>query len=112
MQIVEEDRDRVLACRKRAQEFLKCQRESILRFGRPELRYARLRPDDELELGDDIDEDSAVRADATEEAALPARERLPRRREHVAHDLAKCLPEGCIRNTSTERFELAFDEIP
>src|SRR5690242_543473 len=80
LQIIEEDRDRLLAGGDGAQEALEDERESVLRLRRPDLRDLRLRPEDEPELGDEVDEDLSIRADSSPDPAPPAGERLRRLR--------------------------------
>ena len=62
LQIIEEQRERVLLAREHAEEAPEHQLEAVLRVLRRELRDRGLLPDHELELGNEVDHELTIRA--------------------------------------------------
>src|SRR6266849_1877343 len=71
MQIVEEQRERVLRPGERADEPAEHQLEAILRIARRQVWNGRLFPDDELQLRDQADDQLAVRLDRLRQGTTP-----------------------------------------
>jgi hypothetical protein len=62
LQVIEEQGERVLRPREHAEEPSEYHLEAVLRILRRKVLNRRLFPDDELELGDEVDDKLAVRA--------------------------------------------------
>src|SRR5256885_1379309 len=71
LQVVEEQRERVLRACKHAEKTPEHQLEPILPFLLRELRNRRLLADDESQLGDEVDHELAVRAKRIEQRGAP-----------------------------------------
>src|SRR5882724_4035886 len=85
LQIVEEQSERMLRPRKYAEKPLENHLEPVLRIPQREVRNGRLLPDDELDLGDEIDDKLAVRAYRILQRAPPP--------AHLRFALGKDLPD-------------------
>ena len=72
LQVVEEERQRMLRPGEHADEPPKHQLETPLRVLRRKLRDRRLVSDDELQLGDEVDHEPAVRAQRLQQGVAPA----------------------------------------
>ena len=88
LQVVEEERQRMLGRGEHLQEALERLLETALGLARSQRLNLRLRPDHELQLGDEIDEHLGVRPHRVQDLLAPARERFGR----IAEDRAQQLP--------------------
>ena len=68
VQIIEKQDQRMLRAGELAEEVLKQQAEAVLRLGRGQGRDCRLGTDDQLELGQELDQDLAVFSQRMQEA--------------------------------------------
>ena len=78
LQIVEEQRERVLLAREHAEEAPEHHLEAVLRILRRQVRDRRLFPDHELQLGNEVDDELTVRAQRLAQSS-PATGRAPPR---------------------------------
>src|SRR5262249_46770815 len=92
-------------------EVLERDLEPVLRLSGRERWELRLRPDDKLELRDEIDHQPRVLPERIEELALPLRERLRRLGQNLQDKLAQRLNDGRKRRVPRDLVELASDEV-
>ena len=110
LQIVQEEHERVLWPGDHAQEGREYEVEAILRLLGSELRSRRLRAEDSLELGNDVDENLAAGRDGSLDVFAPSVERGLRLRQEATHEHAKRLNERRIRHAALELVELSEEE--
>src|SRR5216683_6627882 len=112
LQIIEEQRERVLRPGERAEEAPEHQLEAVLRILRGQLWSGWLLPDDELHLRDEIDDQLAVCPDRLRQDGTP----LFHLRFALDEDLIDQSLEGLcqcrIRNVALILVELAYREEP
>src|SRR5882672_3772280 len=110
LQVVEEQRERVLRPGKHAEEAPEHQLEAVLPVSRRKLRNWRLLTDDESKLRDEIGDELAIRAKRVEQRGPP----LAHLRVALAEDLMDEALEGLgqrrIRDVSLVLVELAGGE--
>ena len=73
LQIIEEQRERMLRRGERAKEAPEHQLKSVLRFLRRQVGNGRLFPDDELQFGNEVDHQLSVRPERLCQGAPPLR---------------------------------------
>src|SRR5260370_23841578 len=112
LQVIEEQRERVLRPGERAEEAPEHQLEAVLRFLRRQIWSGWLLPDDELHLRDEIDDQLAVCPDRLRQDGTP----LFHLRFALDEDLIDQSLEGLcqcrIRNVALILVELAYREEP
>lgn len=91
LQIVEEQRERMLLARECPEETPEHHLESILRVLRRKLRDRRLFPDHELQLGNEVDDELTIRAQRLDQGFPPSAELLIALREKRADKSLECL---------------------
>ncbi len=92
-------------------EVLEHEVEAVLRFERLELRHARLRADDELERGHDVDDQLAVRLHGIADRARHDSDRFLALREQLLHEILQRRDERAERHVLLQLVELAGDEV-
>ena len=71
LQIVEEERERMLRLGERAKESLEYRVEAVLRISRRQLGNRRLFPDDEFQLWDEANDEFAIRLNGRRQVVPP-----------------------------------------
>src|SRR6266404_3181200 len=71
LQVIEEQRQWVIWCGERAEEPSEHPLESVLCLSRRKVRNGRLSPDQELKLGNEVDDELTVRADCLAQRVSP-----------------------------------------
>jgi hypothetical protein len=112
LQIVEEQRQRMVGPREHTDEPPKHQLETPLCLPRWKLRDRRLLSDEELQFGDDIDHQPSVRAQRLAECIAPAGQLGLALAEQRADQALKRLRQGGIGDVALVLVELARGEEP
>src|SRR4029077_19870571 len=112
LQIVEEQRQGLLWLRENLDEAPEHQLETPLRGLRRKLGDRRLVADDELQLGDKVDHQPAVRAQRLHKEATPSTQLDVARAEKRPNETLKCLCERRIRDVALVLVEFARSEKP
>ena len=99
LEIVEEERERVLLLGEHPDEVPEHDAEPVLRLGRRQLGDRRLPADDELDLRDHVDDELSVDPEGVEQPLPPGRDPLLALGEDLEHELPEGLDErgskGC-----------------
>src|SRR5262249_42205418 len=111
LEVVEEQGDGVFRRREGAQELLHQEAEAVLGLGRPEDRRLRLSADDELELRDQIEQESPAPAGGLPELVLPGRERARRFGQDLADEVAERVRHRREGDVAADVIELSPDEV-
>ena len=110
LQVVEEERQRMLRPGEHADEPPEHQLETALRVLRRELRNRRLVSDDELELRDEVDHEPPIRAQRLTQRVAPAAQLGVALAEQVTDEALKRLRQRRIRDVALVLIELAGGE--
>ena len=110
MEIVEEHDERPLRPSHRHEQRRHRRVEAVLLLDGVDRRDRRLRPDDVLHLGDEVDDEAAVRREGVPQPRAHRREAVVRRRQRLRHELADGGRDRGVRGVPLELVELAFDE--
>ena len=111
LQVVEEQRQRMIRAGEHRQELLEHQAEAVLRLDRRQRRHRRLRADDERDLRQHVDDQLAVDADGGLDLLPPAGDALLALGQQLLHQVAQRLREGGVRNVALVLVELAGNEV-
>ena len=112
LQIIEEQRERMLGRGERAKEAPKHQLKSVLRFLRRQVGNGRLFPDDELQFGNEVDHQLSVRAERLCQGAPPLLHFRFALDEDLADQGLEGLCKGRIGDVALVLIELACREKP
>src|SRR5713101_1065361 len=112
LQIIEEQRERVLRPSERAEEPPEHQLEAILRISRRQVWNGRLFPDDELQLRDQADDQLAVRLDRLRQGTTPLVHLGFALDEDLTNQGPQGLCQGRVRDVALVLVELARREKP
>src|SRR5262249_43791084 len=110
LKIVDENHERVLRPRKDAHETLEHRLKSKLRLQWGELRYGRLRTDDECELGDQLGQETPLTGDRFPNGLAPVADTVVVPIQDLANEPPESLGQGGIGNVSEAEVETAGDE--
>src|SRR5882757_2699227 len=100
LQIIEEQHERVLRSGERAEKPPNDQLEAVLRISRREVRNGRLFSDDELQLGNEVDNELTVWAQRLAQAIPPAAKLGLALAHDRANESLKSLCESCVRDVA------------
>ena len=112
LKIVEEERQRMFRPREHADEPPKHELETSLRVLWRKLRDGRLVTDDELQLGNEIDHEPAVRAQRLQKGVAPTAQLVVALPEERPNEALKSLRQRRIRDVALVLVELARREKP
>jgi hypothetical protein len=107
LQIVEEQRERVLLAREHAKEAPEDHLKAILGVLRRHVRDRWLFSDNELELGNKVDDKLAVRAQRLAQGVLPPAKLGLALAEKGSHEAPEGLGQGGVRDVALVLVELA-----
>src|SRR5258705_7420390 len=107
LQIIEEQRERMLLAREHPEEAPEHHLEAVLRILRRQVGDRRLFPDHELQLGNEVDDELTIRAQCLEQAVPPAAERLPALGEERADEALEGLAHRRVWDVALVLVELA-----
>src|SRR5258708_1882151 len=107
LQVIEEQRQWVIWCGERAEEPSEHPLKSVLCLSRRKVRNGRLSPDQELKLGNEVDDELTVRADCLAQRILPAAEIGIALAKDRANERLKSLCESGVRDVAFVLVELA-----
>src|SRR5882757_7486737 len=110
LQIIEEQRERVLRASEHSKEPPEYQLEPFLRVLRRQLRYRRLFPNHVLQLGDEIDHELTIRAERLTQSIPPLAKLGLALAEERADKTLKGLAEGGVGDVALVLVELAGRE--
>ncbi len=111
LQVIQEEHQRMLLAREHRDELPKHHAEPVLRFGRGQRRYGRLLADDQLYLGQHIDDELAVDTDRRLNPLAPAGDACFAFGQQLRHQFAKRLGQCGVGNVTLVLIELAGNEI-
>ncbi|MGC2786900.1 MAG: hypothetical protein WA397_24340, partial [Roseiarcus sp.] len=110
LQIVEEQRERMVLAREQAEEAPENHLKAILGVLRRQVRDWRLRSDNELELGNEVDDELAVRAQRLAQGVPPPAQLGFALAEKGPHEAPEGLGQGGVRDVALVLVELARRE--
>ena len=110
LQIVEEQRERMFLAREHAEEAPENHLKAILGVLRRQVRDRRLWSDHELELGNEVDDELAVRAQRLAQGVPPPAKLGLALAEKGPHEAAEGLGQGGVRDVALVLVELARRE--
>src|SRR5690606_28091212 len=111
LQVVEEDHQRMLGLGEHTHKLQQQLVEAVARLGGAELQRRRLRPDDQLDIGDDVDQHLAVAIKGLLKALFPNYESLRAFAEQLADQIVERLNNRRIGDAAVELIELTCDHI-
>src|SRR5580704_19741869 len=107
LQIIEEHRERMLLAREHPEEAPEHHLEAVLRVLRRQVRDRRLLPDHELQLGDEIDDELAIRAQRLAQGVSRAAKLGLALAQERAGKALEGLAQGGVRDVALVLVELA-----
>ena len=107
LQVVEEERQRMFRCCEYADEATEHELKAPLRLLRLKLGDRRLIADDEVQFGDEVGHEPAVRAQRLQKGLTPIRQLGDALAEQGSHKALKSLCQGRIGNVALQLVELA-----
>ena len=110
LQIVKEQRQRVLRPREDAEEAPEHHPETVLRVLRRQVRDRRLCPDHQLQLGDEVHDELTIRAQRLAQGVPPPAELRLAPAQQRAHQALEGLGQGGVRDVALVLVELAGRE--
>ena len=110
LQIVEEQRERMLLAREHAEEAPENHLKAVPGVLRRQVRDRRLFPDHELQLGNEVDDELAVRAQRLAQGVPPPAKLRLALAEKGPHEAAEGLGQGGVRDVALVLVELARRE--
>jgi hypothetical protein len=112
LEVVQEHHQRMLRSGEDGDEATEHETEAVQGGPGPKGAGGLLRADQDLQLGQDVDEDLPVRADRIQRGRAPRRDRRGVLREDPPHQAAEGLHQRAVRDAAPELVELALDEAP
>ena len=112
LQIVEEQRQRMVRAREGAEETPEHQLETAPRFLRRQFRDGRLFADDEFDFGYEVDHQLAIRPQRLQKRLPPTVHLGFARNQDLPHQHLECLCQRCVRYVSLVLVKLAGSEKP
>src|ERR1700730_16277400 len=112
LQIIEEQRERMLPAREHPEEAPEDHLEAILRLLRRQIRHWRLFSDPDFQLGNEVDDELAVRAQRLAERVPPLAKLGLAMGEQRADEALECLAQSRARDVALVLIELSGGEQP
>src|ERR1700754_3428583 len=110
LQIVEEQRERVLLASKHPEEAPEDHLEAILRLLRRQIRHWRVFSDDDFQIGNEVDHELAICTQRLAERSPPPAKLALTLGEQRADKGLECLAQSRVRNVALVLVELAGRE--
>ena len=110
LQIIKEQRERMFLAREHAEEAPENHLEAVLRILWRQIGDRRLFPDHEFQLGDEVDDQAAIRAQGLPQRASPLAELDLAFAQDMANQTLERLRQGGVRNVALVLIELARRE--